>query len=46
MNFNATRFVYKQHFYKQHQAKISKKSSKAKQHPETGPLLFENYLLS
>ena len=26
--FNSTRFFYKQHFYKQHQAKISKESSK------------------
>ena len=33
--------VYNQHFHKQHKAKISKKSSKAKQHPEARPLLSE-----
>ena len=32
---------YKQHFYKQPQAEIGKKSSKAKQHPDTELLLFE-----
>ena len=35
-------FLYKQHFYKQRQAEIGKKSN-AKQHPETERLLFENY---
>ena len=40
-------FLYKQHFYKQHQAEIGKKNqAKAKQYPETEILLFENYLLS
>ena len=41
-------FLYKQHFYKQHQAEIVKKNwvKANKQHPEAEPLLFENYLLS
>ena len=40
-------FLYKQHFYKQHQAEIDKKKwAKAKQHPEAELLLFEIYLLS
>ena len=34
---------YKQHFYKQRQAK---NRAKAKQHPEAEPLLFRNYSLS
>ena len=41
-----TFFLYKQHFYKQRQAEIGKDQAKAKQHPETELLLFENYLLS
>ena len=32
-------FVFKQHFYKQHQAEISKKLWKAKQHPHTELLI-------
>ena len=43
---NMHTFLYKQHFYKQHQADIGKKSSKNKQHAETVLLLFEHYLLS
>ena len=40
-------FLYKQHFYKQHQTEIGKKNqAKAKQHPEAELLLFENSLLS
>ena len=40
---------YKQHFYKQHQAEISKnsvKTEKTKQHPQVELSLFENYSLS
>ena len=45
--YAAYAFLYKQHFYKQHQAEIGKKNwAKAKQHPEAELLLFENYLLS
>ena len=39
-------FYYKQHFYKQRQAEIGKNSAKAKQHPETEFLQFENCSLS
>ena len=41
--YAAYAFLYKQHFYKQHQAEIGKK---IEQHPEAELLLFENYLLS
>ena len=45
--YAAYAFLYKQHFYKQHQVEIGKKNwAKAKQHPEAELLLFENYLLS
>ena len=37
-----TWFFNKQHFYKQRQAKIGKKSTKCKQHPEAELSLFEN----
>ena len=37
-----TRFFHKQHFYQQHQAEIGKNQTKAKQHPESELLLFEN----
>ena len=37
---------YKQHFYKQHQAEIRKKSSESYTNPEVELLLFENYSLS
>ena len=45
MEFRA--FFYKQHFYKQRQAKIGKKSkqAKAKQNFEGELLRFENYSL-
>ena len=36
-------FVYKQHFYKQHQAETGKNSKKPKQHLEAELLLFESY---
>ena len=40
-------FLYKQHFYKQYQAEIGKKSNwgkkNAKHHTEDEFLLFENY---
>ena len=36
-------FFYKQHFYKELQVEIGKKSSNAEQHPEAELLLFENY---
>ena len=35
--------VYKQHFYKQHQAEIGKNQANAKQHPEAERLTFENF---
>ena len=41
-----TRFFSKQHFNKQRQAEIGRTQAKAKQHPWTELLLFENYLLS
>ena len=37
-----TRFFYKQHLYKQRQAKIGKNQANAKQHLEAELLLFEN----
>ena len=37
---------YKQHFYKQCQAQMAKNQTKAKQHPETELLQFENYSFS
>ena len=43
-NIISTPFFYKQHFYKQHQGEISKNQAKAKKHPQTKLLLFENYL--
>ena len=40
-------FLYKQHFYKQHEVEIGQKNwTKDKQYPEAELLLFENYLLS
>ena len=41
-----TLLFYKQHFYKQRQAEISKNETNAKQHTEAELSLFENYLLS
>ena len=38
-----TSFFYKQHFYKQCQAEISKNLANAKQHPKPEPSLVENY---
>ena len=38
-------FFYKQHFYKQRQAKTGEKSSKSLEQPEAELLLFENYWL-
>ena len=38
-------FFYKQHFYKQRLSEIGKSQAKAKKHPETELLLFENYSL-
>ena len=43
--FSTRNFFYKEHFYKQRQAEIDKKSSKAKQHTEAEVLLFQNYSL-
>ena len=37
------RCSYKQHFYKQHQAKLAKTQAKATLHPEAELLVFENY---
>ena len=45
-NFAIHAFLYKQHFYKLHQAENGKKLSKTKQHPETELLLLENYTSS
>ena len=45
--FRVHAFFYKQHFYKQRQPEICKKTTKkqanVKQHPEAELLLFENY---
>ena len=47
LRYSNTRFFYKQHFYKQHQAEIDKKiQAEAKKHPEAELLPFENYSLS
>ena len=44
---NKLHAFYKQFFYKQRQTKIGKKNqAKAKQNPEAGLFLFENYSLS
>ena len=40
-----TRFIYKQHFYKQRQAETCKKLAHAKQHPKAEVLLSENHSL-
>ena len=39
-------FSYKQHFHKQHHAKIGKNQANAKQHPEAELSTSENYLYS
>ena len=45
--YAAYAFLYKQHFYKQHQIETGKKNwARAKQHPEAELFLFKNYLLS
>ena len=42
MNQMRYNLSYKQHFYKQRQAEMSKNQAKAKQHLEAEHLLFEN----
>ena len=45
-HMRTTRFLNRQHFYKQCQTQIGKNQAKANQHAEAEFLLFENYLLS